>query len=38
MGKTTKPTQPRYDVLGRYTALLDAGETQNPNYIIYLVQ
>ncbi len=27
MGKTTKPTQPRYDVLGRYTALLDAGET-----------
>ncbi|MBE8991924.1 TetR/AcrR family transcriptional regulator [Nostoc sp. LEGE 12450] len=27
MGKTTKPTQPRYDVFGRYTALLDAGET-----------
>lgn len=26
MGKTTKLTQPRYDVPGRYTALLDAGE------------
>lgn len=26
MGKTTKPTQLRYDVLGRYTAVLDAGE------------
>lgn len=26
MGKTTKLTQPRYDVPGRYRALLDAGE------------